>query len=333
MTYVKIEHYCLSLLDNIYSEVEEVRLNDNLRIVRLDRLTDPRAERILGKAALEASKLVDYTKGPPKNGFAFHPIYYDNASNMVERWAETSNHALECQFEGTAEGEQYEGGVPFRCLKLFNDVLTSFRLLKPEIVGRLRAKSINPTFIFTSGETVDYEPPVNRMNPYIFLEADSDQLKSFFTSVCICDNAQIQIALGRLNRCYSREHEIDKLIDIMIAFEALYLKGENSELKFRLATRAAKHLGKNAGQSKNIFECVSIAYDIRSAVAHGSVNILKEHKAFQKRYWDSPRSMLDDLSKLLRKALMSILLDVGESFAKDFHAKLDDAIIGGEPFL
>ena len=61
----------------------------------------------------------------------------------------------------------------------------------------------------------------------------------------------------------------DKFIDLRIALEALYLSGENQELKFRLATRGAWDIGELPEKREEYFQVLQDAYDLGSSAVHG----------------------------------------------------------------
>ncbi len=70
----------------------------------------------------------------------------------------------------------------------------------------------------------------------------------------------------------------DRLLDIAIAFEAIFLNDNEStkELTYRLSVRAAKFLGKNKNEKENIFKIVNDLYKYRSKIAHGvDINSMK----------------------------------------------------------
>jgi len=60
----------------------------------------------------------------------------------------------------------------------------------------------------------------------------------------------VELAIRRFNLAHVRKELEDKLIDLMIAFEALYLINTDQELGFKLATRAAFILGKDKGKTE-----------------------------------------------------------------------------------
>jgi hypothetical protein len=78
----------------------------------------------------------------------------------------------------------------------------------------------------------------------------------------------INIALRRFNSAYHGYIE-DRLIDQMIAFESLYL-GDDKELTYKLALRAAFFLGK---KKKQIFRDMKDAYKLRGDIVHASKKV------------------------------------------------------------
>jgi hypothetical protein len=74
--------------------------------------------------------------------------------------------------------------------------------------------------------------------------SEVEELGLLLDAVHKLSNTNLLIALSRLNHDYRRANELDRLIDAVIALESIYLIGVNNELKFRLAIRAAAHLGR-----------------------------------------------------------------------------------------
>ena len=62
----------------------------------------------------------------------------------------------------------------------------------------------------------------------------------------------------------------DQLIELRIALEALYLKGVDNELSFRMAALGAWHLGDNREERNRKFEILRNAYRLASKVIHAS---------------------------------------------------------------
>lgn len=62
----------------------------------------------------------------------------------------------------------------------------------------------------------------------------------------------------------------DTIIDLAIAFEALYLsKGNKKQLSLSLRLRAAWFLGKDRKHRKQLYEVIKELYKCRSTVVHG----------------------------------------------------------------
>ena len=61
---------------------------------------------------------------------------------------------------------------------------------------------------------------------------------------------------------------LDRIIDLAIALESLYLPGITEELTFRLKLRAAKHLEDTVEKRRAIAKTLGVFYKIRSSVAH-----------------------------------------------------------------
>jgi len=319
----QIKHFSLALLNNFRCDIADlyVDFGDGVRLVHNDLLpkfeSDPENIKIL-----EIAKNAEFR-------------YKTTTSDL----AATSHYALIYQFEGEVKKafHEYHGKSNY----LFNNVITSLRLAKPGFVGRLDL--MNRISGFPNRLSI---PSTTRMSddylymgcmpdaPYRLSEDDVYKIKEIFMAInqrMDSMDTRSRIALDRFNYQYARESELDRLIDIIVAFEALY--GEQHELKFRISIRGAKHLGESDCKiQQRIYDCLSDAYDIRSEIVHGSKADISQCKKFKnsKRQWRSPGCMLEELSTRLRKALYSILLDKRISRSKqDFCGKLDKAIISG----
>lgn len=81
---------------------------------------------------------------------------------------------------------------------------------------------------------------------------------------------RIDLALRRFNLAYDRILPEDRLIDYMVALEALLLTGEEQqELAYKLGLRGAVLLGENSDARFEIFSRLRRAYAVRSNVVHG----------------------------------------------------------------
>jgi hypothetical protein len=90
-----------------------------------------------------------------------------------------------------------------------------------------------------------------------------------FRTRAIRRNPRIALALRRFGYGYERTRREDRLMDHVIAIEALLDDQDQHELSYRLSLRVAALLATNAVDRKTIFNRIRFAYDVRSAIAHG----------------------------------------------------------------
>lgn len=88
----------------------------------------------------------------------------------------------------------------------------------------------------------------------------------------------LNIAVQRFGFASERQRDEDRIIDFLIAAEALFLndirnESYRGELTYRLSLRAGFFLGSNADDRKEISEHMRKAYAIRSAIVHGSSSL------------------------------------------------------------
>lgn len=111
------------------------------------------------------------------------------------------------------------------------------------------------------------------------------------------------IAVRRFSLAMTRTSLEDRLIDLMICAEAIFLRVDSNELSDKLAYRAALLLGKNSVNKKEIFKFFKDAYTLRSKVVHGSKSFVQDAKDA-----DEQTSRIGTLSDHLRNAIV-IMLD------------------------
>jgi len=339
----QVDYLAVSLLDNFKCDLDAIPLSAGLSIMRLDKLSDPKAHYLFGKEAIEFSnKVVNEPSSP--NTHRLIPFEV-GIGGVVQRPVELSNHTLYWRFIGEVPDPPYKNFDPNAAAKSFRDTLTALRLLKPEFVGRYPTRIIgDPSVSTVPGGFVISSPieepeylspyPHKVSQAYVLEASDIETLKLILKAVSKLSNMSLQIAVSRLNGQYIRNSVEDRLIDAVVALEAIYLSGVNDELKFRLAVRAATHLGSDdKSERSRIFELVTNAYDLRSTIVHGSVHEIAASKIFKRGSWKKPDELLENVTSLLRNALVSILTDLSEEyFGSKFHKELDTCVITGVPF-
>jgi Apea-like HEPN len=85
----------------------------------------------------------------------------------------------------------------------------------------------------------------------------------------------LDIAMRRYSYAHERHRLEDKIVDLLIAAEALFLSDQKEdpykgEIRYRLSLRAAAFLAPEGESRRRIFRQMRAAYDLRSAVVHGT---------------------------------------------------------------
>jgi len=79
-------------------------------------------------------------------------------------------------------------------------------------------------------------------------------------------------SLRRFNLSFDRRNLDDRIVDLIISAESVFLgeidPADRGELRFRLALRAAKFIQHPTYGEKEVFEVMRRAYDVRSAIVH-----------------------------------------------------------------
>ena len=104
-------------------------------------------------------------------------------------------------------------------------------------------------------------------------EAQIEEAKGLYEKLVILDSAvreKLRIPFDRWIQSKVSRDPVDKMIDLGIAFEALYLSDipEPTELSFRLRLHAAWHLGESEEDRKGLMKEFSEIYNWRSKVVH-----------------------------------------------------------------
>ena len=98
---------------------------------------------------------------------------------------------------------------------------------------------------------------------------------------------KLQIPIDRWIKSKTEDNPIDRIIDLGIALESLYLPNGNKEqLSFQLRLRASWHLGENKVHRKKLIDEFDAIYTLRSEAVHNGklsprVKIKKGNKITQ----------------------------------------------------
>lgn len=166
--------------------------------------------------------------------------------------------------------------------ELVLDVLRVLRLLK---AGRLSAPgALRHGAGWLEFGGLNYHPLVPAPEPMTFLgeifgftlvsaEAkDLVRLWSGFVSSGVQDRPSIVLSLRRFGDSSDRRSVEDRLVDLMIAAEAILLGGRESigDLRYRVATRSALLLAGRGQDFRTVYHDMHSGYGLRNNIVHGS---------------------------------------------------------------
>jgi hypothetical protein len=211
------------------------------------------------------------------------PLQSENLSNRIPHfnkllWAIRTQYSLfkvigdkEIELDETERNEERRNKVN----EAVEQVLTCLRLLNVSNVYPLTILHRTKSWLFHDVRQYPLKYfPSNQFS----LQLDEDFHKTFpkfwkeFQQQAVNKHKFIGLAAKRFSYAHERHDWEDRIIDLLIAAEAIFLSqaGNQGELKHRLKLHAAKFLATDSKIRKQIFEDMSLAYDLRSNIVHGS---------------------------------------------------------------
>jgi hypothetical protein len=160
------------------------------------------------------------------------------------------------------------------------NVVLGLRLLKKgDVVGNaVFSILLSDQRLLESSYLEEESIPQTFVSTYVLMFDDIPSLKALLVKIQEIDFAKrgsLHLACKRFQRTYGESDAEDKLIDLMIAFEALFLKGEKiGTSSGKIVAVACSHLlGKSDEERDKIRASLLKAYKIRSSIVHGSVYV------------------------------------------------------------
>ena len=152
-----------------------------------------------------------------------------------------------------------------------DDVLSALRLFRPTKIRTAGHASWSDCWL--SGGT-SYR--VLRHWPYGgHCELSTDEVAHFLELWHLLEvaGARFEFSIHRFNLAFDRGLLTDRIVDLVIAAESLFLSDlgvqDRGELRFRFALRAAKFIEHPEYSERDVFRVMRRAYDARSAIVHG----------------------------------------------------------------
>lgn len=172
-------------------------------------------------------------------------------------------HCLEVEAENFRQAETE--GYP---------ILSALRLLKPNLVGvnifLVHLVDTLQAYRYPSGMEADMLSRRVNKGIYELKKTDTSDVINLSSSISeMLKDRKIRLAIGRFNMLYAARWIDTRLLDNVIALEALYLPGK-LEKKFRLCCYMSSTLSSEEQTTEEIWAYVEKAYDLRSDIVHGS---------------------------------------------------------------
>lgn len=344
---IPIEHKVMTVIDNFQCNIPEIELSKYLSIRRIDTLSELEQKLFSGDMFESTNHSIESVRGEEVQQ-AFTVIRYPSIGELYDRTLERGNHVFYWHFkEFVKEPIKEHYDFLLTPYSKIDHALSALRILKDKRIGLFPSESVLiefPPFDHLPNEFkrsthqshngyILSKP--NEVEPYLLDGEEIDVLKKLYTAIKGCKQPGLLTSQSRLQRQYIRAHISDRLIDAVIALEALYSGDVRMELAFRIGLRCSTLLsGDNANLREDHFDLFKLAYDLRSRLVHGSIyNSVEIKKLVQKKGWVNEEEFMLALDNMLRQSLREILLNVGNRKLKlALHQPLDKAISRGENF-
>lgn len=245
----KIPYRAIAPLENFSADFDEIKITDNLKIIKVSK---DELQEIWARG--EFSPFVNR-----------HKIWH------IE-------YAIEMTWDAKkviGSGNQKPVGSMVK--DDIDDVLIALRIFKAGLTGFnfIETKPIKPSILIAGIESVGGLATQPYLGEKYTLQ--SGEKRSLVQLFRLLKDAKIHtipnyllVAIKRFEYAYARLLPEDKLLDFMIAFEAIFLKDdEQQELSYRLSLRTAYLLAEAVEERKGIFDFMRRAYKARSEIVHG----------------------------------------------------------------
>ncbi len=204
---------------------------------------------------------------------------------------------------------------PVDAITIVDDVLTALRLFKQGRVQCPGEVSGVKAWLLSAGHSyrIRASHPLISSN-YELRDMEVEEFQKMWSDLTGGELERrrfLAMALRRFNMAFERQQLDDRIVDLMIAAESLFLNDsgdprERGEQRFRLAIRAAKFVEYPRYVPRQVFDLMRKAYNIRSEIVHGS-SIKKTNLP------DMPDAKLNDFvlacEELMRLGIRKALID------------------------
>lgn len=144
-------------------------------------------------------------------------------------------------------------------------------------------------------------------------------------------SAELAFSIRRFNLAFDRDLVEDRIVDLVVAAESLFL-GEldvrdRGELRYRFALRSAKFIEHPAQSQREVFRVMQRAYDARSSVVHG--DLPRDTRVFGNQA-AGLAMFTDEIEELVRLGLRKALTLAATSNNLRTAKFWDDLVLGND---
>jgi hypothetical protein len=297
----EIEFERLTPLCGFYMDNSDILLNNNISIIRLSEY-----------------EIIDLLRHGIKVGDSFGP---ENFIHHIHQFAIKLKYSL----PKIVGDHDIEGSIgvhnPYITGDMEQAVINALRIFKEGKVYPLGAVTKNYN-LFNFGVSYNYGNPSKyfMIDKFKLVENEKDNFLEFwetYNMLTIPEKHYLSVAIRRFSQASERESIEDKIFDFFISAEALFLSSGGSsqgELKYRLSHRAAMFIEDEPEKQRNVFEYMQRAYDVRSAIVHGTTpKLLKKEDGTSCSLEEFCKDMESHLRFSLKKAIKLAALAEGSN--------------------
>jgi len=179
-------------------------------------------------------------------------------------------------------------------------LITTLRLFKEGSFGFDHIKQYPITHIPMYGPLISYAPIQQVRGDYKILNEEKEALLQLYKKIIKTSiKSHLQLAIDRLNFTYERSRLEDKIIDLSIGYESLFITDEDkrpSDRGYFIGASACMLLGKTQKKREYIKKIIVNGFKLRNDIVHG-----KKHNK------DNLIQLMPKFDQLLKQSIINLL--------------------------
>lgn len=229
-----------------------------------------------------------------------------------------NRYVLECSFHVPKDSE-IMSDADGKMIELIKNTITALRLLKKGYIDSNCIFRV-PTKDSQGHTGLRFERIIPNPSLYEGYYLRTDELipfKNLLEKIIKIDfdkEKRLKVALRRFENSYFDVEVEDKLIDYMIAFEALFTEITDWKKREIIAKNSARLLGKDKADKRQMKEILLEAYRLRNKIVHGEDLKINDENTLEEEEFFSFEDFVGEVEELLRKTIKTIIGEVWKKF-------------------